>query len=1192
MGLTEITEEDIEDIADSYRILERGARYYRTGKILSIKVEDNRIIAKVEGNYGNYHVEIWIDEDEVDAECDCPYDGYGCKHIVAVMYKWIYEKESLGKIESNKNPSKTKSWKVNLNTINFDMIKSYPKEKLLCAFELIDKGKIDITYHQANIVKAKVKDGINKYEARIAISNINSFSPFFFKECNCHNFYSRYSEPCEHIVALLLAIIMKNHPDEIPADYENELKKQIKMEKFTSFVNKLDSILPKDDKIPQRKYKILFNLGQEEGKIIFSVQKALLLKRGGLGKPSNVSGNFIENNKFKLSHKKRKVIDLLILSLKQPNRYYNYSDYSPSRKLSKELNNALDIELLKAARNLYLEEPGCFHGCNFLNGKASLEIGIEKNEDAEEQSVEEYVFKLIAGCGQEKFNLKDKKTKVLFFGSRETWICYKQKDRTMLVFELGVRNPVLFKELLTFSDIEIASVHLKDFIEKHYTQLSELCRVVLPEEHKIKEIEISPKPRIFLRDYDYSLSAELKFLYGEKEISYKDKQDLVFRDEYNEIVKIKRDLKAEKNFLSLMRECDVEEKEGFFIPVTDPLEWLADSSKKLIAAGYEIYGQQELVNYRLRSEEPKLNLEVSSGIDWFDLKAEVDIGGEKVPLDKITSALSNHERFIRLSDGSIGIVPKKWLSKLSGVMGLLKEEKKGQKLKAAKSHIAVVEALLEIAEEAKVDKKFKEIREKFKNFARIKEAKLPKKLKGKLRDYQKAGYNWLYFLQEFSFGGCLADEMGLGKTAQALSLLLNEKEKGIKTFSLIVVPTSLLFNWIEEVKKFTPSLKVYLHHGQERLRKISEINRKKADLIITSYGTLRNDYDLFKNKKFHYIVLDESQQIKNPLANVTKITHKLKSKYRLVMTGTPIENNSLDLWSQFAFLNPGFLGSMDYFKKTFAKKIEKEKDKDKTESLKNMINPFLLLRKKETVAKELPDKQITTLYCEMEEKQKQIYEYWKEKYKEEIQNSIREQGFMKSKMKILQGLMRLRQICNHPSLVDESFVGDSGKFNLLIKQIEEVVKKGHKVLIFSSFVKMLKVFKEYFDKEKISYSYLDGSTRKRKEEVEKFQNNSDISVFLISLKAGGLGLNLAAADYVFIVDPWWNPAAEMQAIDRTHRIGQQNKVFVYKAITKDSVEEKILELQENKLDLVKNVITVEEGIFKKLEKEDVNKLFG
>lgn len=633
------------------------------------------------------------------------------------------------------------------------------------------------------------------------------------------------------------------------------------------------------------------------------------------------------------------------------------------------------------------------------------------------------------------------------------------------------------------------------------------------------------------------------------------------------------------------------ESGDLLVPTIDPYLWLADVSNDLIAKGYEIYGKSELVNNKISLEEPKLKLEVSSGIDWFDLKGGVSFGKESVSFAQIISSINNNERFIKLSDGRRGVIPKKWLEKLSGIAGLLEQDKENETVRASRSQIAIIEALLDISEMSKVDEKFKEIRDKFSGFKEIKHVPLPKELKGELRPYQKAGYDWLHFLKDFGFGGCLADEMGLGKTVQVLSLLLYEKEHNVKVPSLVIVPASLVFNWVNEIRKFTPSLNVYVHHGLERVRDSTKIWEKNADIILTTYATLRNDIDMFKDKDFHYVILDEAQSIKNPLSKTAKEIYKLKAKHKLTMTGTPIENNSFELWSQFAFLNPGLLGNIKYFKETFVKSIEKEKDEHKMNVLKNIINPFLLMRKKEMVAKELPEKQIFISYCEMEPEQREIYKAWKFKIKKEIEDAINAGGFMKSRFKILQGLIKLRQICNHPVLVDKRYTGGSGKLNMLMEQIEEVIAGGHKVLVFSSFVKMLHVLRNEFERKGIKFSYLDGSTTNRKAVVEQFQTDSSISAFLISLKAGGLGLNLTEADYVFIVDPWWNPAAEMQAMDRTHRIGQNKNIFVYKTITKDSIEEKILQLQESKLNLVKNVIAVDEDIFKKLSREDIEKLF-
>ncbi|MFH1436233.1 MAG: DEAD/DEAH box helicase, partial [Pseudomonadota bacterium] len=602
-----------------------------------------------------------------------------------------------------------------------------------------------------------------------------------------------------------------------------------------------------------------------------------------------------------------------------------------------------------------------------------------------------------------------------------------------------------------------------------------------------------------------------------------------------------------------------------------------------------------------------------AGADWFDMKGEARFGNEKITLERVARALDERERFIRLSDGSLGVIPREWISKLAGVLGLLRREREeggedGEPpgLRASLAQLAIVESLLAVADRSTLDARFKRARKKLESFRGIQNVPLPGRLQGELRDYQKAGYDWLHFLREFSFGGCLADEMGLGKTVQVLSLLLAEKERrereekrgenreGPAAPSLVVVPTTLVFNWLAEVEKFAPDLGVYTHHGPGRERDAAAILGKGSDIVITTYGTLRADSDVFGGIDFNYVVLDESQQIKNPLSQVAACARGLKARHRLALTGTPVENNTLDLWSQFAFLNPGLLGGLDYFKRAFAAGIDRDGDADRAAALKNMIKPFILLRRKETVARELPDKQVTTLYCEMSSDQRKVYEGLKEAFRQEIAACIEAKGYGRARMKVLEGLTRLRQVCDHPVLVDGTYEGGSGKLDVLAGRIEEAVGTGHKVLVFSAFVKMLGVLGELFNERGIAHVRLDGSTPagRRKEVVEAFQRDASVRAFLLSLKAGGFGLNLTAADYVFVVDPWWNPAAEAQAMDRAHRIGQVRSVFVYKAIARDSIEEKVLQLQREKADLFSSIITADDGVFKKLGPEDIRGLFS
>ncbi|MCG2782392.1 MAG: DEAD/DEAH box helicase [Candidatus Altiarchaeales archaeon] len=1187
----DLTEEDIKRFADSKTIFNRGESYYRNNKIkfMDVAVAGEEITARVEGNYGVYDIDIWFDEHGIDADCDCPYDGYGCKHIVAVLLKFLYEFKDNYIHEHTQKRKKKDSNSLN---ITLDIItEQTSKQAVLDAFDIIEEKKIKIKSLDNTKIIAEIDErptqpaymrpGRNKDKITVEIKRFYSLHGFG-TECDCSRSYQ--NAKCKHATAVLLALFLQKNKKQL-TEVKKEFISKIRSERFMNFVHELDSISLEKPK-HARNYEFYFDISKKsspyDNKFSISIKKRCILKSGKLGVPSNVKEKLLREYYDTIPNNRKMVFESFMYVLEYDDKW----GWNSKNLIKTEFNKNIDSKLLGELKDLYGEDPHAFANSVFPPKKSGIEIDITKNKKQKKFSL-----RLMVNAGERKFHLR--KEDINFLGVDPLWVCaFDKEHRCFIISELDCQQSTIVRTLAKFSDAELELAQLKDFIEKYYLKLSNLGRVNLPKNYDVEEQSFKPVPRLFLRDYGNSFSVELRFLYNKEEVSYANKHDIVFKNDEDKIIKIQREWQKENEHFSNLLDNHTSERDNFFVPSIDPYLWLVDVANNLVSQGYEIYGKSELLNNRVSTDEPKLELMVSSGIDWFDLKGDVSFGKEKIPFDKIISSINNHERFIKLSDGTRGAIPKKWLKKLSGTVGLLQHTEKNGDMRASRSQIALVESLLDISDRSKIDKKFKKIKEKFSRFREIRKVPLPKKLKGELRDYQKAGYYWLHFLKDFSFGGCLADEMGLGKTVQLLSLLLHEKERGIKTPSMTVVPTSLVFNWVNEVKKFTPSLKVYIHHGSNRAKRSSSIWNKKPDLIITTYGTLRNDIDIFKNKIFNYIVLDESQHIKNPISKIAKNVYELRSKHRLSLTGTPIENNSLDLWSQFAFLNPGLLGNMDYFKKTFARSIERKKDKDKTNALKNMINPFLLMRKKDRVAKDLPEKQISILYCEMSTKQKDVYESWKSKIRSEIKTAMEEDGFMKSRFKVLQGLMKLRQICNHPILIDESFTGNSGKFDMLIEQIEEVIAEGHKVLVFSSFVKMLRVFRDEFEKKNIGFSYLDGSTRKRKEVVEQFQTDSNIKAFLISLKAGGLGLNLTEADYVFIVDPWWNPAAEMQAIDRTHRIGQKKNIFVYKAITKDTIEEKILELQESKLNLVKNVIEVDDSLFKKLNKNDIEKLFA
>jgi SNF2 family DNA or RNA helicase len=449
---------------------------------------------------------------------------------------------------------------------------------------------------------------------------------------------------------------------------------------------------------------------------------------------------------------------------------------------------------------------------------------------------------------------------------------------------------------------------------------------------------------------------------------------------------------------------------------------------------------------------------------------------------------------------------------------------------------------------------------------------------------------WFAFLKRFSFGGILADDMGLGKTVQVLAWLAGELENGKKGPSLVVSPTSVLFNWQAEAKRFVPDLKILAYVGNNRSELIKELDQ--ADLVITTYGLVRRDIEILKDLQFNYIILDESQAIKNSNSQIAKAVRLLRAEHRLCLTGTPLENNVGELWSQMEFLNPKLLGSRAVFDRSFAKPIA-QGDKTARDILKKMVKAFLLRRNKDAVAKEILGKMEHVILCPMTDGQARIYSQVRNHYRASILATIERQGLNRSRIKILEGLLRLRQAANHPALIGEDSAG-SGKLDNLMTLIKEAISGGHKALVFSQFTKMLGLIRRSLDNAGIIYEYLDGRTpqARRKDRVRCFQDNEDIKLFLISLKAGGLGLNLTAADYVFLVDPWWNPAVELQAVDRTHRIGQDKKVFTYRFITAETVEEKVLALQEKKRELVSAILSGGQDMLRQLSREDLDLLFS
>lgn len=612
------------------------------------------------------------------------------------------------------------------------------------------------------------------------------------------------------------------------------------------------------------------------------------------------------------------------------------------------------------------------------------------------------------------------------------------------------------------------------------------------------------------------------------------------------------------------------------------IEAVNRSYDDLCAAGFEI--RQGSLDRKYHLETVGINAGYTIENDWFDLRAEVRLGNYIIPFIRFRRHILEGRRHYELPDGSVAVLPEKWFAKYRDVFGFGKEE--GDSLKIHKQHFPVVSQAVSDEKSDTCD-----YLERLIMPDKLPAKQVPSGLNAEMRPYQEEGFNWILFLQENKLGGCLADDMGLGKTLQTLAVLLHNKENQLKEgsgsagvtdsntdspgslrelfsaasekhTSLIIVPASLLHNWYNEIKLYTPALKVCMYKGTGRRKSNSYFGY--YDIILSSYHTVRQDIEIISAFMFHYIVLDESQVIKNPGSAVYKAMSRLKGNHRITLTGTPVENSLTDLWTQLNFANPGLLGSLIYFKNEFARPIERDGDVTQEEKLKALIKPFILRRTKEMVARELPPVWEQMVYCDMTDEQEKVYESEKSAIRNSILGTMAESERENQAIVVLQGLMKLRQIANHPLLAIDDYPETSGKFDIVLNDIKSVTTEGHKILIFSSFVKHLNLYAEVLKREGINYSMLTGSTLNREQVVNDFQNDKHRKVFLISLKAGGLGLNLTAADYVFILDPWWNPAAEMQALNRAHRIGQDKNVFVFRYISAETIEEKIINLQARK----------------------------
>ncbi len=857
-----------------------------------------------------------------------------------------------------------------------------------------------------------------------------------------------------------------------------------------------------------------------------------------------------------------------------------------------DLLQEMDIDLYFKEKPKYVDSDDKIR---VIKGKAQSVFNISKLEN-------ETQYYLTIRHDNKELNLLEK----------SGFILTENPCRIIIEKELYIFDDINAKKLLPFFNKEC--IHIPKTSEKKWFETFALESIkqynVKPTGFEVNKIITNKKAEL---SFEQNLKGEptliLSFKYNDQiqflansgsnsSVRFEDRNgDYIFH-------KIERDFIWENAFIDKLKLLELRNnQDSEFSPVSvesynkeekiyEFVKWLSLNKEKIETLGINLIQKQKENQYSLF--EPSVESDVKEDNDWFDIHINVQIGEFNIPFTKFRKNILKGIREYKLPNGEIAILPKEWFEQYMEIFQFGRDE--GAHIQLEKHHFGLIET--------SVPEKSKSIIEKYQNLIKnYNQAHydLPKGLNATLRPYQKEGFSWMQLLRENHFGGCLADDMGLGKTVQTLTLLLNSKGKvkgesytleekpalaqlsifdqinakktNSSATSIIVMPTSLIHNWEKEIKKFTPELICYKFIGQNRPKDIRFF--KDFDVILTTYGIIRNDFELLKSYKFFYLILDESQYIKNPDSKIYKAVNQLNSTHRLVLTGTPIENSLTDLWAQINFLNKGLLGNLRFFKREFVLPIEKNTDPEKKEKLQQFIQPFVLRRTKNQVAKDLPDKIESVIYCDMTEEQKSLYEEEKSKIRNSIMETIKKTED-KPTILAIEGLNKLRQLSIHPVLIDPDYESGSGKFEEITRNIENLIAEKHKVLIFSAYVKHLNLFAEYLRENNHPFSMLTGSTQNRNLVIDDFQSSDDKHVFLIQIKAGGVGLNLTAADYVFIIDPWWNPAVEEQAINRTHRIGQDKKVMVYRFISSETVEEKIQQLKARKSQLADSFINIEQ----------------
>jgi len=974
-----------------------------------------------------------------------------------------------------------------------------------------------------------------------------------------------------------------------------------------------------------------FIVGLKEHRIFGWIASAYYIKKKSENFSTiveTINETFLENSETNFTQEQKKIIEISSqfsdteitkLFSKNTNTTKNFVSNLKDEYILKQIKEYIDRRLLKLleitknseaklylksdSKNIYNEDE-IFFNENFAEAVFNFEKLKENSK-----------YFLTVNDGSSEINLTEKAGYIII--NSPCVLLFNQKLYFFKSGEKGIDGNKL-KPFFTKTHINIPKTAEKKYFQTFVLKSLENYKVN-SKGFKVNHIKSKPKAILLLeRDWKNKLNFILKFNYGKATISKNNKKQVFVEltDKNNfTYEKLIRDSEFEDKKVKILNKIGLVNDAQFNFKLKNEykdewklLHWLNENNELIAKEGFDI--KQSFSNKKYLTKKVNLDFSVENKNDWFDLNAIVYFGEFSFPFTKLKNHILNNNNEFVLPNGEIAIIPKEWFANFSYFFQLGKIE--GDFIKLKQHHFSFIEN-----DNSKISKSIVEKINKLLH----KSYKIPKKLNANLREYQKTGYDWLNALYENKFGACLADDMGLGKTLQTLAFIQNLKEKNINVNNnnkiqqlslfdnienknnleqekehkagLIVMPTSLIHNWHNEIVKFTPELNVLIYTGANRKKEIS--NFCNYDIILTSFGLLRNDIDVLENYNYHFFIIDESQFVKNPNSKIYNAILKIEAEFLMVLTGTPIENSLTDLWAQLNFINDGLLGSLKFFTEEFIEPIEKQNDEDerrvKQEKLKKIINPFILRRKKQEVAKDLPDLTETIRYCSMSEEQANFYEKEKSRFRNLMFSNIEQNKKEQNNLLALQGLTKLRQIANHPILVDEESDLTSGKFDEITNMLNSLMAENNKVLIFSSFVKHLSLFADYCKTKNWIYSMLTGKTRNREKVIDEFQNNIDNKIFLISLKAGGSGLNLTSAEYVFITDPWWNPAAELQAISRAHRIGQKNKVMAYRFISENTIEQKIVKLQDKKKDLADTFIN-DNNPFGKLSQTEIMDLFN